>query len=132
MEQPACHRTPLMDYKILGKIGEGTYGIVYKARRIVPCSELGGEAEPAVVAVKKMRLDEHYNGVSVTTLREVALLKTMKHENVVRLHKILPDANQLFLVFEFLDIDLKVCMESYGKDGLPEELIKSCILQILR
>ena len=41
-----------------------------------------------MVALKKMRLDAHDEGVPVTTLREVALLQDLHHENIVRLREV--------------------------------------------
>ena len=114
-------------YKILGKIGEGTYGVVYKAESLEASSE--GEAD--VVAMKKIRLDDHQEGVPVTTLREVALLKDLRHENIVRLRDIIPSSPKLYLVFDFMDLDLKQCMDARFSDGMPDELIKSCMKQIL-
>lgn len=62
-------------YEVLEKVGEGTYGVVYKARD----KETG-----QIVALKKIRLDVEDQGVPSTTLREVALLRELEHANVVR------------------------------------------------
>lgn len=45
-----------------------------------------------------MRLDAHDEGVPVTTLREVALLKELRHEHIVRLREVVPQPSRLFLV----------------------------------
>ena len=39
---------------------------------------------------------------------------------------------RLFLVFDFLDQDLKQCLESRFQRGMPAGLVRSCMLQILR
>ena len=67
-------------YNILHKIGEGTYGLVYKAEAVA-----GNSKNKPALAMKKVKLDDHDEGVPVTTLREVSLLKELKHENVVPL-----------------------------------------------
>ncbi|XP_023242571.1 cyclin-dependent kinase 2-like [Centruroides sculpturatus] len=59
----------------LEKIGEGTYGVVYKAKDKVTGS---------LVALKKIRLESEAEGVPSTAIREIALLKELKHTNVVR------------------------------------------------
>jgi hypothetical protein len=58
------------------KLGEGTYGVVYK----------GTDTHTGqVVALKKIRLDAEDEGVPGTTIREVALLKELsQHENIVQ------------------------------------------------
>ncbi len=61
-------------YKKLDKLGEGTYGVVYKA-----INQETGET----VAIKKIRLEKEDDGVPSTAIREISLLKNLKHPNVV-------------------------------------------------
>lgn len=63
------------NYEKIEKIGEGTYGVVYKAR-----NKLTGK----VVALKKVRLDSEEEGVPSTAIREMSLLKELQHPNIVR------------------------------------------------
>ncbi|KAK2003438.1 Pkinase-domain-containing protein [Colletotrichum falcatum] len=93
------------NYQKLEKIGEGTYGVVYKARDLLN----GGR----IVALKKIRLEAEDEGVPSTAIREISLLKEMRDPNIVRLLNIVhADGHKLYLVFEFLDLDLKKYMES--------------------
>lgn len=62
-------------YQKLEKIGEGTYGVVYKARDTTT-NEL--------VALKKIRLEAEDEGIPSTAIREISLLKELKHPNIVR------------------------------------------------
>ena len=55
-------------------MGEGTYGVVYKAVDL----ETG-----ETVAIKKIRLETEDDGVPSTAIREISLLKNLKHPNVV-------------------------------------------------
>lgn len=60
-------------------------------------------------------------------MREISLLKEVNHENVVKLHDVIMSDKKLFLVFEFMDYDLKKVLETRRKDcskGLPEHQIK--------
>ena len=61
-------------YQKLEKLGEGTYGVVYKA-----LNQQTGE----YVAIKKIRLEKEDDGVPSTAIREISLLKNLKHPNVV-------------------------------------------------
>ena len=84
---PSPHR-----FRVLHEIGKGTYGVVFRALdpQIPPPSPIPDalRTDEGVVAVKRMRLDAHDEGVPVTTLREVALLKDLRHENIVRLREV--------------------------------------------
>ncbi|KAJ3299861.1 Cyclin-dependent kinase 3 [Borealophlyctis nickersoniae] len=110
-------------YTKIEKVGEGTYGVVYKAR---DCQT--GE----IVALKKIRLETEDEGVPSTAIREISLLKELKHSNVVRLLDIVHSDAKLYLIFEFLDLDLKKYMDSTNPHGLDPHLIKSYMWQLIR
>ncbi|TID20738.1 Catalytic subunit of the main cell cycle cyclin-dependent kinase (CDK) [Venturia nashicola] len=94
------------NYQKLEKIGEGTYGVVYKARDLTT-------SDKRIVALKKIRLEAEDEGVPSTAIREISLLKEMNDPSIVRLLNIVhADGHKLYLVFEFLDLDLKKYMES--------------------
>jgi hypothetical protein len=63
------------DYEKVEKIGEGTYGVVYKAKHRV-----SGDT----IALKKIRLEQEDEGVPPTAIREISLLKELQHVNIVR------------------------------------------------
>ncbi|KAB8069870.1 kinase-like domain-containing protein [Aspergillus leporis] len=93
------------NYQKIEKVGEGTYGVVYKARELSHPNR--------IVALKKIRLEAEDEGVPSTAIREISLLREMKHPNVVRLFNIVHvDGHKLYLVMEFLDLDLKKYMEA--------------------
>ncbi len=62
-------------YVKIDKLGEGTYGIVYKAKN---------KENGQIVALKRIRLDSEDEGVPCTAIREISLLKELKHPNIVR------------------------------------------------
>ncbi len=83
----------------------GTYGVVYKAKDLTHPGR--------IVALKKIRLEAEDEGVPSTAIREISLLKEMNDPNIVRLLNIVhADGHKLYLVFEFLDLDLKKYMEA--------------------
>ncbi|KAM5308690.1 cyclin-dependent kinase 3 isoform 2-T2 [Glossophaga mutica] len=105
------------------KIGEGTYGVVYKAKN----KETG-----QLVALKKIRLDLETEGVPSTAIREISLLKELKHPNIVRLLDVVHNEKKLYLVFEYLSQDLKKFMDSTPVSELPLHLVKSYLFQLLQ
>lgn len=62
-------------FEKIEKIGEGTYGTVYKAKN---------RETQEVVALKRVRLDEDDEGVPSSALREICILKELRHRNIVR------------------------------------------------
>ena len=79
-------------YEKLSTLGEGTFGIVYKA--IDRLSE-------RFVAIKKIRLGKAKEGVNFTAIREIKLLRELKHERIVELVDVYSKKRNLHLVFEF-------------------------------
>lgn len=65
------------------------------------------------MALKEIRL-EHEEGAPCTAIREVSLLKDLKHNNIVTLHDIVHTERSLTLVFEYLEKDLKQYMDDCG------------------
>lgn len=55
------------------------------------------------VALKKIRLEYGDEGVPSTAIREISLLKEVKHPNVVDLIEVICEGDKLYLVFEYLD-----------------------------
>jgi len=108
-------------YEKLQKIGEGTYGVVYKAKN----SETG-----KYIALKKIRLENEDEGIPSTAIREISILKEMIHPTIVSLLDVVNYDNKLYLVFEFLDQDLKKHMDSVS--CLSPALVQSYTKQLLQ
>lgn len=62
-------------FDILEKLGEGAYGTVFKA--IHP-------QFPKPIAVKVVKITENDDGFPSTSAREVAILKSINHPNVIQ------------------------------------------------
>jgi len=91
------------DYEILEKLGEGTYGIVQKAKH---------KSTGQIVAIKRVKTDTSDDeGIPATTIREVSLLRALSHPHIIALYACITDINQLHLVFEYMEMDLKKYME---------------------
>jgi len=109
-------------YEKIDKLGEGTYGVVYKAKD----TQTG-----QTVALKKIRLEAEDEGVPSTAIREISVLKELRHANIVQLLDVVHQDGKLFLVFEFLQQDLKKYMDAVGKK-VGRMLVKSYLYQLVR
>ncbi|CAB3401383.1 unnamed protein product [Caenorhabditis bovis] len=109
-------------YDKMEKIGEGTYGTVFKAR-----NKDSGE----IVALKRVRLDDDDEGVPSSALREICILRELKHRNVVRLYDVVHSENKLTLVFEYCDQDLKKFFDSLN-GFMDPQTARSLMIQLLR
>lgn len=124
--EPVC-------YELLGQIGKGVYGTVYKAR------EVGGNQR--LLAVKKLYVqgDILETGIPPYMIREVALLRNIKffnHPNVVKLLDAcaVPKGRSmdLTLVLEYIDQDLSTYLSKAPPSGLSLDCIKSVMQQLLQ
>lgn len=78
-------------------VGSGTYGKVFKAVNVY---------NKKLVALKKIRMEGERDGFPVTAVREIKLLQSLKHENIVNLQEVMVESNNCFMVFEYLSHDL--------------------------
>ncbi|KAG1664359.1 Cyclin-dependent-like kinase 5 [Nymphon striatum] len=100
----------------------GTYGTVFKAKN---------REKGEIVALKRVRLDDDDEGVPSSALREICLLKELKHKNIVRLYDVLHSEKKLTLVFEHCDQDLKKYFDSLNGEIDPD-IVKSFMYQLLQ
>lgn len=66
----------LQEYEIIEKLGEGAFGKVYKAKE---------KSSNRIVAIKQIiEGEDSFGGISTTTLRELSILSTLKHPNIIK------------------------------------------------
>ena len=115
------------EYNILEKIGEGTFGQVKKASR----KRKDREYSCDFYAIKKVKNDDEENGLDSVTLREISILRSLCHVNIIKLFDVLIENGNCSLVFEYCEYDLKHFMRAKHQSGLPLKMVKSFTRQIL-
>lgn len=108
-------------YEKLSRLGEGSYGIVYKCRD----RETG-----QLVAVKRFVESEDDPAIRKIALREIRLLKNLKHQNLVCLLEVFRRKRRLHLVFEFCEHTVLHELER-NPSGCPDNLTAQITYQTL-
>ncbi|KAL8715070.1 MAG: hypothetical protein Q9220_001027 [cf. Caloplaca sp. 1 TL-2023] len=110
------------NFEKLNHIEEGSYGWVSRAKEI---------ATGEVVALKKLKMDNSNDGFPVTGLREIQTLKASNHPHIVALREVVmgDKLDDVFLVMDFLEHDLKTLQEDMLEPFLPSET-KTLLMQL--
>ncbi|XP_045567355.1 cyclin-dependent kinase-like 2 isoform X3 [Salmo salar] len=109
-------------YENLGMVGEGSYGMVMKCRH---------KENGRIVAVKKFLESEDDKTVKKIALREIKMLKQLRHENLVNLLEVWKKRRRWYLVFEFVERTVLDDLEQ-SPTGLDYSRLRRYIYQILR
>ncbi|MCQ2817129.1 MAG: CDC2/CDK family serine/threonine-protein kinase [archaeon] len=114
------------DYEAVERLGKGTYGSVFKIKH-----KKTGE----ILAVKKIKMDVESEGVPSTALREIAILKKMRHPNIVEVKGTALGEKAIEIGLEFMPYDLCKYSKSYLRkesfDENKQRTIKSIMFQLL-
>ena len=108
-------------YDVIGIVGEGAYGIVYKCKNL----ETG-----KYVAIKKFK-EVGDDLIKKTMKRELKMLQKLHHPNIVEFQDAFKRKGNLFLVFEFVEKNLLELIEQHPK-GLDPNLIRTIIYQLCK
>ncbi|KAI4793003.1 hypothetical protein KUCAC02_032994 [Chaenocephalus aceratus] len=109
-------------YESLGLVGEGSYGTVLKCRH----RESG-----RLVAIKKFVDSDDDKTVKKIALREIKLLRQLRHDNLVNLLEVWKRRRRWYLVFEFVERTLLDDLEQ-NPTGLDLNTSRQILFQILR
>jgi serine/threonine protein kinase len=110
-------------YEKIEQVGEGTYGEVFMAR---------SRDDSSLVALKKVKLEGEREGFPITAIREIKILKSLNHDNVINMKEIVTSKNKssIYMVFEYMDHDLTGLAGREGiKFSIPQ--IKCYMQQLL-
>ncbi|ETO17466.1 Protein kinase domain containing protein [Reticulomyxa filosa] len=135
-------QSDITKYKILGKIGSGTYGNVYRAHL--------QQSEQTTVAVKEIKMEDEKEGFPVTAIREIKILTSLDHPNIVKLLEAITNRHtekfterkkhptkkkgysmNMYMVFEYVDHDLSGLLQNQTVYFRLHE-IKHILQQIVR
>ncbi|KAF2736986.1 Pkinase-domain-containing protein [Polyplosphaeria fusca] len=120
----------ISEYDLLQKLGEGTFGEVYKARH---------NRSNRVFALKKILMHNEKDGFPITALREIKLLKMLSHENVLRLEEMAIERPKgegrkraiLYMVTPYMDHDLSGLLDNPDVNFTVPQ-IKCYMLQLFK
>ena len=98
--KPSANRN-ITSFTLEQEVGEGTYGTVWCAT---------DKKTQERVAIKELYRENNNIGLSTFAAREIKLLKTLEHDNIVKLKEVVlgsdDDDDSVYLVFEFMKFDL--------------------------
>uniref|UniRef100_A0A8C0RUW7 Cyclin-dependent kinase 20 n=2 Tax=Canis lupus familiaris TaxID=9615 RepID=A0A8C0RUW7_CANLF len=110
-------------YCILGRIGEGAHGVVFKAKHV----ETG-----EIVALKKVALRRLEDGIPNQALREIKALQEIEdNQHVVQLKAVFPHGAGFVLAFEFMLSDLAEVVR-HAQRPLVQAQVKSYLQMLLK
>ncbi|KAL1439735.1 hypothetical protein MTO96_009598 [Rhipicephalus appendiculatus] len=112
------------DFEKLNRIGEGTYGIVYRAQDL---------KTREIVAMKKVRMEQEKDGIPVSGLREINLLLNIQHQNIVNLKEVAvgKSLESIFLVMEYCEQDLASLLDNM-QSPFSESQVKCIMMQLFK
>lgn len=108
-------------YEDFVQVGEGTYGVVYKARN---------RETNELVALKCIKMENEKEGFPITAMREIKVLQKLHHKNVVALKEIITSKDLVYLVIEYMEHDLTGLLGRPDID-FSEQVIKCYMKQLL-
>ncbi|KAJ8601718.1 hypothetical protein CTAYLR_003194 [Chrysophaeum taylorii] len=98
-------------YDVGGELGKGQWGTVFRGKRV---------RDGLRVAIKRVRAGDPVEGVNFQVLREIKMLKGVKHENIVELVDVVPQEEGLNMIFELMATDLEKVL--YGTTPTEAEI----------
>ncbi|CAL5365169.1 unnamed protein product [Camellia sinensis] len=110
-------------YKIFGTIELGETGCIYRA--------INSQTNQMVILKRETFLKGN-EGVPCSIIREISFLKEMEHTNIVKLLDVVNKERSVYLVMEYMDLNLRKYMMDTSPDIMKKpRIIKNFLHQIL-
>ncbi|KAK6349771.1 serine/threonine protein kinase, CMGC, CDC2/CDK subfamily [Orbilia brochopaga] len=133
---PGVHRfrgcSHISSYRLISKLGEGTFGLVTKAQ---------DTRNNQLVALKQFTVTNEKEGFPITALREIKYLKQLRHPNVIPLLEMVVEKptrgkdgqkrGTIMMVTPYMHHDLSGLLENPSVQ-FTERQIKCYLLQLLK
>lgn len=126
-----AQRCPIASvYRVVGFLSSGTYGRVYKAE---------ARSDGHMVAIKKFKPERDrekaaYTGISQSAMREIALNRELRHENVNWLYRVMLEDRSISMILEFAEHDFLQLLQhhlSVLRTPIALAVVKSLLWQLL-
>ena len=130
VERPTLPIHTINAYDTLGELGKGQFGVVSQAVR------QKGDGRREVVAIKMLKFDFDKEGFPLEALREITLLSSLRHPNIVRMHAVACGTSKSpsgwYLVMEPAGHELTKLVKGARRRPMTEAQVKHLMLQLLR
>lgn len=110
-------------YARLAILGQGPSSIVYQAK------ELATDKIFALKVIGRVPLDKD---IPSEYFREITILKSLNHTNVIKLHSIFMDQNNIQLVLDYCVSSLDKYIDKYPRERILEDQVKCIAKQLFR
>lgn len=112
----------LADFEFLGRLGAGSFGSVHKVRR---------KADGLLYVVKQISIGDLTPAEQRDSIKEVHIMASLDHPNVVRYYDSFIDDGMLCIVMEYCDRgDLQRMVKKLGGIPIPEDRVWIIFLQV--
>ncbi|PWN23182.1 kinase-like protein [Microstroma glucosiphilum] len=97
------------------------------------------EPDAGVYAIKKFKADKEaeapsYTGISQSAMREIALNRELRHENIVTLREVMLEDRAIYMVFSYASHDFLQLIHHHStvlREGISPTVLKSLLFQLL-
>ncbi|KAI7889016.1 kinase-like domain-containing protein [Mucor mucedo] len=122
-ERKSVDRPTITSYELQEKLGQGSYGEVFKARN---------KESNDLVALKRMSIGDEGKGIHLSTIREINILKQLNHKNIIPLRDVVvdPENRNIYIVLPYMEHDLAGLLHNPNVK-LTAQDIKTYLKQLL-